>query len=56
LKAFGAKKITCVCVHGVFAKNALQCLKKLGAQVISTNTIQNPVAKIDVASLIAKAL
>jgi len=56
LKAFGAKKITCVCVHGVFAKNALQRLKKLGAQVISTNTIQNPVAKIDVASLIANAL
>lgn len=56
LKKFGARKITCICVHGVFAKNALQRLKKLGAQVISTNTIENPAAKIDVASLIANAL
>ncbi len=56
LKRLGAKKITCMCVHGVFVMNALQRLRKLGVQVISTNTIQNPVAKIDVASLIADAL
>lgn len=56
LKAFGAKKITCVAVHGVFALNALQRLRKLGANVISTNTIDNPVSKIDIAPLIADAL
>ena len=56
LKKFGARKITCICVHGVFAKNALQKLKKLGVTVISTNTVQNPVAKIDVSQLIAGSL
>jgi ribose-phosphate pyrophosphokinase len=56
LKKSGAKKITCICVHGVFTKNALQRIRKLGAQVISTNTVQNRVAQIDIAPLIAKAL
>jgi ribose-phosphate pyrophosphokinase len=56
LKKFGAKKITCVTVHGVFTKNALGRLRKLGVGVISTNTIQNPVSKIDIAPLIADAL
>jgi ribose-phosphate pyrophosphokinase len=56
LKRFGAKRITCICVHGVFVKGALQRLRKLGADVISTNTIRNPMANIDAASLIADAL
>ena len=56
LKRLGARKITCICVHGVFTKNALRRLRKLGTQVISTNTIQNPAAKIDIAPLIADAL
>jgi phosphoribosylpyrophosphate synthetase len=43
-------------VHGVFTKNALQRIRKLGAQVISTNTVRNRVAQIDIAPLIAKAL
>ena len=56
LRKFGAKKITCICVHGVFVNNALQRLRKLGVNVVSTNTIENPAAKIDIASLIASAL
>jgi ribose-phosphate pyrophosphokinase len=56
LKKFGARKITCIGVHGVFTENALQKLRKLGATVIATNTIPNPVAKIDIAKLIADAL
>jgi ribose-phosphate pyrophosphokinase len=56
LKAFGARRITCICVHGVFVKNALARLRKAGVQVISTNTIQNTVSKIDIAPLIADAL
>jgi ribose-phosphate pyrophosphokinase len=56
LKKFGARKITCIGVHGVFVKNALQKLRKMGATVIATNTIQNPVSKISVAKLIADAL
>jgi ribose-phosphate pyrophosphokinase len=56
LKRFGARKITCIAVHGVFTKNALQRLKKLGAAVITTNTIENPVSRIDIAQLITDAL
>jgi ribose-phosphate pyrophosphokinase len=56
LKKFGAKKITCIGIHGVFVENALQKLKKMGAQVITTNTIPNPAAKIDVSGIIAGAL
>ena len=56
IKKMGAKKIYCICVHGLFAEGALQKLKKLGATVISTNTIINPVSKIDISGLIASAL
>ena len=50
-----AKNIYCMCVHGVFADNALLKLRKLGAKVISTNTIENPAAKIDTSGLIMQA-
>ncbi len=56
LKRLGAKKILCMCVHGVFAEGALKRLQQSGATVIATNTIPNPVAQIDVAPLIAQAL
>lgn len=56
LKRLGAKKILCMCVHGVFATDALRKLRMAGAQVIATNTIQNPVSSISVASLLAQEL
>jgi len=56
LKKRGAKRIYCVGVHGLFVEGALQKLKKLGARVLSTNTLGNPVNKIDVSEIIAKAL
>ena len=56
LKNLGARRIVCICVHGVFAENALKLLQKAGATVIATNTISNPVARINVAPLIAQAL
>ncbi|MEM4239999.1 MAG: ribose-phosphate diphosphokinase [Candidatus Woesearchaeota archaeon] len=56
LKRFGARKIICIGIHGVFVANALQKLRKMGAEVITTNTIANPAAKIDVSSAIAGAL
>lgn len=56
LKKIGAKNITCIGVHGIFVKNALPRLRKLGVKVITTNTIPNKVSKIDVASVIAKVL
>lgn len=56
LQKYGVKKIVCICVHGLFAEDALLQLKKLGIEIISTNTIQNPVAKIDVSRMIAEGL
>lgn len=56
LKKFGAKKVICICVHGLFVENALQRLRKIGAEVVSTNTIENKVSKIDVSGLIAESL
>ena len=56
LKKLGAKKIYCICVHGIFVNNAFEKLRKAGIKVISTNTIPNKVAKIDVSGVIAKAL
>ncbi len=53
LKKLGAKKFTCICVHGIFVENALEKLKKAGVKLISTNTIPNNTSKIDVSDLIA---
>jgi len=56
LKRMGVAKIYCVCVHGIFAENALRKLRALGAHVIATNSVRSPVAKIDVSGLIAESL
>lgn len=56
LRRLGAKKIYCICVHGIFAGNALSKLRKAGIQVVSTNTIPSTVAKIDVSVLISGGL
>jgi len=56
LKKIGAKKIYCVAVHGVLVGNALGKLKNAGVEVITTNTIPNKVAKVDVSGLIVEAL
>lgn len=50
------KKITCICVHGLFVEQALERLRKLGVDVISTNTIESKVSKIDLSELIAESL
>jgi ribose-phosphate pyrophosphokinase len=55
-KRLGAKRVVCLCVHGLFAENALAKLRKLGAVVHATNTVQNPVDDIDVSGILAKAL
>lgn len=54
LRKLGARKIYCICVHGIFANDALEKLKKAGIKVVSTNTIPNKVAKIDVSGIITK--
>jgi ribose-phosphate pyrophosphokinase len=56
LRRLGAKKIYCICVHGIFANGALEKLRKAGIKVISTNTIPSKVAKIDVSGVIAGSL
>ncbi len=56
MRKLGAKKVTCFAVHGILVENALEKLRKAGATVITTNTIPNPAAKIDVSGVIAKAV
>ena len=56
LRKIGAKGIYCICVHGIFANGALKKLSKAKIKVISTNTIPNPVAKIDVCEFITEFL
>lgn len=56
MRKLGAKKVTCFAVHGILVENALEKLRKAGATVITTNTIPNPAAKIDISGVIAKAV
>lgn len=56
MKKLGAKKVTCFAVHGILVNNALNKLQKAGATVITTNTIPNKAAKIDISKLIADSL
>src|SRR3989344_411583 len=56
MKKLGAKKVTCFAVHGILVENALQKLRKAGAAVITSNTIPNAAARIDVSGLIADSL
>ncbi|MFH1133908.1 MAG: ribose-phosphate diphosphokinase [Nanoarchaeota archaeon] len=51
-----AKRIVCLAVHGIFAENADEKLRRLGAVVVTTNTIPHQSNRIDVAPLIAEAL
>lgn len=56
LRRLGAKKVYCVCVHGIFAEGALSKLEKAGIRVVSTNTIPSKVAKIDVSGVVAEPI
>ena len=56
LRKLGAKNIYCICVHGIFVNDSLNKLKKTGINVISTNTIPNKAARIDVSGVIAGSL
>lgn len=57
LKRKGIDNISVACVHGVFVGDSLERLRAAGAtDIVATDTISNPVAKISVAPLIAKSL
>ncbi len=54
-KRQGAEKITCIGIHGIFAEGADKLIRKY-AKLITTNSIPNKYAKIDVSPVIADAL
>ena len=56
IKRFNPARIYCIAVHGIFAENALEKLKKLSVRVITANTIPSKVSKIDISKTIAKAI
>ena len=56
LRKLGAKNIYCICVHGLFVGGALRKLRKSKIKIISTNTIPNKVAKIDVSEIVNQEL
>ncbi|MCX6707982.1 MAG: ribose-phosphate diphosphokinase [Candidatus Woesearchaeota archaeon] len=56
LKALGAKRIYCICTHGIFAEDSLKKIEQFGAKVFSTNTIKNRVSRIDVSGIIAEEI
>jgi len=53
---FGVKKFYCFAVHGVLVENALEKLKRANVKVVTTNSIPNKVAEIDVSGLISESL
>lgn len=56
LRKLGAKKIYCICTHGVLIGGAIEKLKRNNIEIISTNTIPNKVSKIDISGVIAEKL
>ena len=56
LRRLGAKNVYCICVHGIFANDALKKLERSQVKVISTNTIPNKASRIDVSEIIADGL
>ena len=54
-KKQGAKKITCIGIHGVLAGNAAKLVTR-HAKLITTNTIPSKYAKIDVSPIIIDKL
>ncbi len=54
-KRQGAKKITCIGIHGLFANNCDKMLKNY-AQIISTNTVPTKYSKIDISQAIIDRL
>ena len=56
LKNLGAENIYCICVHGIFARSSLKKFRKEKIKVVSTYTIPNPAARIDVSGMVANFL
>jgi ribose-phosphate pyrophosphokinase len=52
VKKGGAKKVLCAATHGFFLKDSLAKLKQMSDGVFTTNSIQNPVAEVDISPLL----
>ena len=55
-KKLGAKSVTAIAVHGIFAEKAYEKLRKLRVKMITTNTIEHGSNEIDVAALLIQSL
>ncbi len=56
VKSAGAEKVHCFCIHGEFAGDAHAELRRLGVELYSTDTIDNPSAVISTTEQIAERL
>ena len=57
LKNHGARKIYAACIHAVLAGDALEKVRKAGAEdIFATDTIEHEISKVSVAPLIADAI
>jgi ribose-phosphate pyrophosphokinase len=56
LRAKGIERPVCLAIHGLFADGSDRMLSELGAQVVTTNSVSGPFAKIDVTNLIADGI
>ena len=57
LKNHGARKIYAACIHAVLAGDALEKVRKAGAEdIFATDTIERKISKVSVAPLIADAI
>lgn len=54
-KRQGAKKVTCIGIHGLFVNNSDKLIRK-HANIITTNTVPNRYAKIDISHAIIEKL
>ncbi|MBR9700124.1 ribose-phosphate diphosphokinase [Candidatus Woesearchaeota archaeon] len=55
LKKLGVEKVICIAIHGIFVEQALEKLQKVST-VITSNSLPNKVAKIDVSWLFAQKI
>lgn len=56
VRKLGAKKITCIAVHGLFTNNAFSRFKRFGVSVVTCNTIAHKTNRIDVSGIISEVL
>lgn len=56
LVADGFAPPVCLAVHGILAEDALARLEAAGAEVVTTNTIPGPTARLDVTPLLAHVI